>query len=228
MHVFISEKRRGNYLILEGGEYKHFKVRRIGRKEEIGVIFEGKIYRCFPEKEERGAVLCRILGVYETEEPPKKVTVYQCVPIEIRTMEQIVRQLTEVGAVKLVPVISERSFRKEEVLRKKREKWERIMREAMKQARRPKPLELTEPLKLEDLKPLHELNLFLDNFTEGISPSRLSVPGEIGFVVGPEGGFSDKEVKLLREKGFVPVTLKPYTMRSETACVVFASMLLNC
>ncbi|NPB08117.1 MAG: RsmE family RNA methyltransferase [Aquificae bacterium] len=228
MHVFISEEKRGNYLLLEEGEYRHFKVRRIEKKEEIGVIFGGRIYRCLPEREEGKRVWCRVLGELPTREPPREITVYQCVPAELKTMDQIVRQLTEVGVKKLVPVLSERSFRKKEVLEKRREKWERIVREAMKQSRRPLPLELGEPRGLEDIEPLHELSLFLDNFSEGKSPKELKLPEEVGFIVGPEGGFSEREAKLLRDKGFVPVLLRPYVMRSETACVVFASMLLNC
>lgn len=229
MHVFYSKERKGNILILEGGEVKHFRVRRIEKEEEFGVIYEGKIYLCKVEREEKSRVICKIVGQLETKEPPKNITLYQCITVELKTMDTIVRQITELGVKKFVPVISERSFRKKETIKKRLEKWKKIAVEAMKQAKRPVHLQVSEPMELEELEPIHEENIVLDNFYEGIKVRNVNLTAEnFGIVVGPEGGFSEKEGRILREKGFKSVILEPYTLRSETAAVSIVSILMNC
>jgi len=228
MHVFYSEERRGNYLILKEGEVKHFKVRRVKRNEEFGVIHGGKIYLCKARKGDKGEILCEIVRELETKLPPKDITLYQCVTVDLKTMDLIVRQATELGVRKFVPVISERSFQKEESILKRSEKWRKIVIEAMKQTKRPIPMEISRPVKLSDLEPSAEENILLDNFYEGIKPKDLNLNARtFSVVVGPEGGFSHREGEYLREKGFKSVLLEPYTLRTETAAVSIVSILMN-
>ena len=144
-------------------------------------------------------------------------------------MDLIVRQATELGVEKFIPVISERSFKKIEVILKRIEKWRRIIVEAMKQSRRAIPMEIGSPVKLEELKPTAEENILLDNFFRGSKPMELRRNVySFSVVVGAEGGFSEKEGRLLRERGFTPVILEPYTLRTETAVVSIVSILMNC
>ena len=111
----------------------------------------------------------------------------------------------------------------------KLEQWKKIAVEAMKQAKRPVHLQVSEPMELEELEPIHEENIVLDNFYEGIKVRNVNLTAEnFGIVVGPEGGFSEKEGRILREKGFKSVILEPYTLRSETAAVSIVSILMNC
>ncbi|HIP42837.1 MAG TPA: RsmE family RNA methyltransferase [Aquifex aeolicus] len=229
MHVFYSEEKKGNILILEEGEVKHFRVRRIGKEEEFGVIYEERIYLCKVEKEEKSRIFCKIVGQLETKEPHKDITLYQCITVELKTMDTIVRQITELGVKRLVPIISERSFRKKDAIKRKFEKWKKIAVEAMKQAKRPIHLHVSEPMELEELEPIHEENIVLDNFYKGIKVKNVNLTAEnFGVVVGPEGGFSEREGRILREKGFKSVILEPYTLKSETAAVSIVSILMNC
>lgn len=228
MHVFYSEERRGSFLVLKEGEVKHFRVRRIKREEEFGVIHEGKIYTCRVYRETKKEILCEIVEELQTKFPPKEVTLYQCVTVDLKTMDLIVRQATEIGVLKFVPVISERSFQKEEAILKRIDKWKRVVIEAMKQSRRAVPMEVESPLKLSDLDAISEENLILDNFYEGMKPKDLNLKAKTySVVVGPEGGFSRRESQSLREKGFKSVLLEPYTLRTETAVVSIVSILMN-
>ncbi|AAC06516.1 16S rRNA (uracil(1498)-N(3))-methyltransferase [Aquifex aeolicus] len=228
MHVFYSEERRGNLLILREGEVKHFRVRRIEKDEEFGVIHEGKIYVCKVRREDKREISCEIVEELETKLPPKDITLYQSVTVDLKTMDTIVRQATELGVLTFVPIISERSFQKEEAILKKTEKWKRIVIEAMKQSRRPIPMEIKKPVRLSDLIPESEENIILDNFYEGVKPKDVNLEAKTySVVVGPEGGFSKRESQILREKGFKSVLLEPYTLRTETAVVSIVSILMN-
>ncbi|NPA32103.1 MAG: RsmE family RNA methyltransferase [Aquificae bacterium] len=229
MHVFYSEKRRGDFLILEDEEVRHFRVRRIRRGERFGVIYEGDIYICEAQRQEKNEVVCKILEKTDSKPPPKEVILYQCVTVELKTMDTIVRQATELGVLTFVPVISERSFRNKDAILKRIQKWERLVREAMKQSRRAIPMSIKEPLKLEEVEPSARENILLDNFHEGIKPRQLDLSSEsFCVVVGPEGGFSERESRMLREKGFKSVLLEPYTLRSETATCAICSIIMNC
>ncbi|GAB6066120.1 16S rRNA (uracil(1498)-N(3))-methyltransferase [Aquifex pyrophilus] len=229
MHFFISEERRGNKLILKEEEAKHFRVRRIGKNETFGVIYRGKKYLCKALKADKKEVVCEILEEVPVKIPEKEITLYQCVTVELKTMDLIVRQSTELGLYRLVPVISERSFRKLEAIIKRMKKWERIVREAIKQSGRAHPLIIEEPINLEDINAIHEENILLDNFTEGMRVKEINFSAKnFGVVVGPEGGFSKREGELLREKGFKSVLLEPYILRTETASIAILSVLINC
>lgn len=229
MYTFYSEERRGNYLVLSEGEVKHFKVRRISKNELFGVIYDGKLFKCKVARESKREILCEIVDEMEVKRPPKAVILYQCVTQELKTMDLIIRQATELGVERLIPVISERSFKKKEVILKRIEKWKRIVKEAMKQSVRAIPMEIEEPIYLKDLEPNGEENILLDNFYKGLSIKNINLEASsFSVIVGPEGGFSEKEANFLREKGFKSVLLEPYTLRTETASVAIVSILMNC
>ncbi len=161
--------------------------------------------------------------------PKPYLFVYQCVPVELKTMDIIVELLSQVGAYRLIPVLSKRGFNKREVIRARGERWKRIAVESLKQCGRPKPLEIGELVSIEDLPPMHRINLLLDNFGEGKLMKELdfTTVEDVGLVVGPEGGFTQEEAKLLRKRGFISVRLKPYTLKSETAGAMAVGLIMN-
>ncbi len=229
MHIFFPSSKKGNRFVISGEELKHLKVRRISPGEELGIIWEEKIYLCRLSEERKREALCEIVGEIETKKPKVEITLYQAVTVDLKTFDMIVQKATELGVVKLVPTITERSFRRREVLLKRMERWRRISKEAMKQSGRPYEMLIEKPTSINSLKPEHELNIILDNFYEGIPVRELKLSGikKLGIVVGPEGGFSEREGSMLREKGFTSVRLEPYTLRSETAMMVSVGIIVN-
>ncbi len=233
MHRFFGIV-RGKEATLEGEEFKHLKVRRIEIGETVEVLDERtlKPYLCKLVKLERKRAVLEVLEELPLRVPRVRITLYQCVPVKLSTFDEIVEKLSEVGVSKLIPVVSERSFQKLSVLEEKRERWERIARQAAKQCGRHVLLEISPPVKLEDIKPIPEgLNLFP---FERESPPICRVLekenaafGGVSLVVGAEGGFSRREAELLKEKGFTPVSLGNFILRSETAAVVAAAVVYN-
>ncbi len=229
MHIFFSSSKSGEYFYITQDELKHLRVRRVSIGEVIGLIWEGKLYKAELVKLEPKRAVCKILEILEVEPPPLKVTLYQCITQDIKTMDTIIYKATELGASRVVPVISERSFRNVSATTKRKERWEKIIREAMKQSGRPFPMEVKPPIKLESLQPAEDINILMDNFYDGKDISELNFKEveSVSIVVGPEGGFSQKEGETLRSRGFVSVKLKPFTMRSETAVVVSLGIVMN-
>jgi 16S rRNA (uracil1498-N3)-methyltransferase len=226
---FIATAKVGNTLIIEGEELRHIFAKRIKIGQELELFFEDKFYLCLLEKLTKKSALCSVIKELELATPLPFITLYQCVPVELRTMDFIVEKVSEVGAYRLVPTLSKRSFQDIPTINRRMERWKRVALSAFKQCKRPKPLEIGHPTKLEELRADYDLNLLLDNFGGEKNPKDLNLKGlkTVSLVVGPEGGFTKQESELLRERGFIPVKLYPYILRSETAALLGVGLIIN-
>ncbi|MFZ8787814.1 RsmE family RNA methyltransferase [Thermocrinis sp.] len=206
MDRFIATAKVGNTLIIEGEELRHIFAKRVKIGQELELFFEDKLYLCLLEKLTKKSALCIVIKELELTAPLPLTTLYQCVPVELRTMDFIVEKVSEVGASRLVPTLSKRSFQDIPTINKRMERWKRVALSAFKQCKRPKPLEIAPPTKLEELKVDADLNLLLDNFGGEKSLKDINLNGvkTVSLVVGPEGGFTRQESELLRERGFIP------------------------
>ena len=227
MHTSLASKRQGNFLVLEDQEVKHLKVKRLKVGDKLLVIWDGALFLCKLEKIDRVKALCRIIRELETKEPPVKVTIYQAIPVELKTMDTIVQKCTEIGVDRIVPLITQRSFQDVRTIEKKLPRWEKIVRESMKQSKRPKALTIERAINLRDIPPPREVGIVLDNFLADTPIRDIKANHEVEVVVGPEGGFAKDEVSLLKERGYIPVILEGYTYRTETATIVAAGFLIN-
>ncbi len=229
MHTSLASKKDGAFLVLEDQEVKHLKVKRLSVGSDLLVIWKGSIFLCKLRSLEKDKALCEILKEVETKDPPIKVSVYQAVPTDIRTMDLIVQKCTEIGVERVIPIITSRSFQDKKAIEKRRSRWEKIIREAMKQCRRPNEMIIENATKLQDIPLPKDTGIVLDNFSAEtpIKEIKVKCGKEVSVVVGPEGGFSRKEVNLLKDKGYTPVILEGYTYRTETATIVAAGFIIN-
>lgn len=143
-----------------------------------------------------------------------------------KKMDALVRQLTELGIRRFLPFFCRRSVPRPdgERMQKRRHRWEKIAREAVKQCRRGCIPEIspvmdfaemisegkTEPCKL----------FFWESGAEAI-PTALAgtTPKSTFLAVGPEGGFTEAEAEAARQAGYRIASLGPRILRAETAAV---------
>ncbi len=229
MDRFIASYIANNSIYIEGEEVKHLKAKRIRLGDEVEVWLEKRIYVCRVESLEKERALCSIIRQVNYTVPKPYVYVYQCVPKDLKVMDEIVENLSQVGAYALIPVISNRSFRDYDVILNKRSRWERIALASFKQCMRPEPLVLEDPVFIENLEPKHSVNLLLDNFHEGITIKHLSFDKhhDIGLVVGPEGGFTQNEVLMLKDRDFTLLNIKPYIIKSKFVASLLVGIIMN-
>ncbi len=165
-------------------------------------------------------------------EPSCRVTIYQSIPRGDR-MEFVVQKCTEVGVHSIVPIISERTVvRPGDRATARVERWRKIAREAAEQCGRRLVPTIGDVCTLDDIRPAPG-SLLLVLWEGADSRTRLvdaPVVGrgspEVGIVVGPEGGFSEGEVGILAGRGGVCVSLGPRILRTETAGLVAAALVL--
>jgi 16S rRNA (uracil1498-N3)-methyltransferase len=163
-------------------------------------------------------------------EPGKKqapsITLFQCLP-KGKKMDLIIRQATEAGVERIIPLSSNHSVPvlSEEDGYRKRERWLRISREACQQSGSPILPEISAPVAMKKIKDLLNpgtLSLFfhqdpLEN--NSLHHYLADYPREIAILIGPEGGLSREEIDLLTQIGFHPVYLGEKVLRTETAAL---------
>lgn len=176
---------------------------------------------------------CRIRSVrHGAGEPSVQLTVAQGV-LKGDRFDWFVEKATEIGVSRIVPVLSERAV--VDPGDRKRNRWRRIALSAMKQCGRSVWPEVTEPMTVQETldsearTPVrliaHAGGSSVDCAT-ALGPKPKTASG-MTLLVGPEGGFTDEEVRSCLGCGFTPVRLGPRRLRAETAGVVFAALILS-
>jgi len=152
--------------------------------------------------------------------------VYQALP-EKERFELVLQKLTELGAARIVPVETARSatLAQRDAGQTKSHRWPEVVLRAAKQCRRAMLPELFRPVTLMEALTLAgegELKLMLyegeSRWTLSEAIGRLR-PEKVALLVGPEGGFTDIEVAQATAAGFLPVSLGPRILRTETAAI---------
>lgn len=153
---------------------------------------------------------------------PLRITLAQCVSAGEK-MDWTIEKAVELGVAAIVPLTSQRSVVRldAERTRKRAEHWQRLVVAACMQCGQDRlpSLSAAQPLPAWIATPSEALRIAL---VPG-APTRLSAlpapdgPAGIELLVGPESGLSDEEVRLAVQSGFVPVSLGPRVLRTETA-----------
>ncbi len=222
--------------VLKGGDHDHLsRVLRLREGDTVlvsdgrGAIFRGMIRRVAREWTRLS------LEGKVVQEPGSNVeiTLIQALP-KHRKMEWILQKATELGVCRIVPVTSKYSVPRwaGQTWRRKKRRWEQIVREAAKQSYRAKLPSLgdLEPLEVAMAGERGELNLFFT--TNGglslkacLEPESAPRPRGITVVVGPEGGFSPEENAAAGALGYHSCSLGPGVLRVETAVIKVLAIL---
>lgn len=160
-------------------------------------------------------------------EQPAEITLAQCLP-KGKKMDLIIRQAIEAGVKRIIPIMSDHAvprFDNQKDMDKKRDRWEKVAREAMQQSGSLILPIIESPIKM-DLIPhfWKERGPGLFCHQERIDDNSLhkylnEAPSEICLVIGPEGGLSNREIQLLRESDFKPLHFGDNVLRTETAAL---------
>ena len=162
----------------------------------------------------------RILNSRPVIKPDYKFTVYQCVA-KREYMDFIIEKYSELGVTDIIPVISNRSL--DSLKSSAYERYVQIAKESAMQCEREVVAEIHPAQKLERIKPADENILFHERLGEKSMPAITSK--NISMIIGPEGGFTDKEYNYLINVGFKAYTPIDTILKAETAAVLFAGMI---
>ncbi|MBA9074943.1 16S rRNA (uracil1498-N3)-methyltransferase [Flavobacterium gossypii] len=158
----------------------------------------------------------------EKSEPSKYYLHLAVAPTKMNDrFEWFLEKATEIGISEITPIICDHSERK--VI--KTDRFDKIILSAMKQSLHYYLPKLNEPILFKDFikqQKSEGLNLIAHceetdkkSLKEVVKPNK-----DVTILIGPEGDFSEKEIKLALENKYIPVTLGNTRLRTETAAVV--------
>ena len=224
----------GDRLVLDGPEGRHAaKVRRLAPGEALDLVDgDGLRVRCVVDTVTADGLVALVQSRVLEAEPRPRVVVVQALAKGDRG-ERAVEMLTEVGVDEIVPWSASRSVTQWRPGRgdKALERWRSIGRESAKQARRAWFPVIEAGTTTRDV--IARLGscacpLVLDETaTDQLGAVPLPTSGEVVLVVGPEGGFSPDELAAFRQAGATAVNLGPSVLRTSTAGVVAAGVVLS-
>ena len=179
------------------------------------IVFEGKkpqaevLYQLEEDKTNREVVLCAAL-------------------IKRDKWEWLIQKAAELGADRIVPVITERTVidLKEGEADKKLIRWNKIALEACQQSNRTTICEVDSPISLKEISQYkRDINLAAYEKEDANRLIDAVKDGSICVMIGPEGGFSSKEIEFLKAEGFASVSLGRNILRAETAAIYVLSVI---
>lgn len=171
---------------------------------------------------------------------PCAVTLVQALP-KGRLMDSIVEKATELGASRIVPLLTEHTISRpdDDHAASKLEKWRTTALEAVKQCGNPWLPHIEPPVPFADfLRRNERFDLALvASLHPGARPMRAVFdefqaresrrPATVAVWVGPEGDFSPQEIAALVSSGVQPITLGPLVLRCDTAAVAVLARALG-
>jgi 16S rRNA (uracil1498-N3)-methyltransferase len=228
---WIADEISGNHAALTGQHADHLRTvlrARLGQEFDIAT----------PDGVRRG----RIIGLdqerveFELGEPvPAVAFPHLTLALSIfkfDRMEWAIEKCTELGVVRIIPLIARRTEARLAAAAAKRvERWQRIAREASEQSRRPQPPEISQPLPLKKAVALPGRTRVL--LAESEPDTRLAdvlssdLGGEIVLAIGPEGGWTDSELAAFRDAGWSFASLGSTILRAETAAIAATAVSLS-
>lgn len=229
---FLDHDGGGELISIGGDDARHIaRVLRMQPGERVELVLNGQLHAgelisVHPDQVQvlRGPVLP------EDSESPLEIHLYQALPKGDK-LDLIVQKATELGVSSITPVLTERVVVKLKDLSSghKLERWQRIAAEAAKQSRRIRIPTIQPPLTLANL-PIVRDRLRLVAWEESERPLAGLLQSQpptraVDALIGPEGGLTAAEIRLLNEHGFHSISLGPRILRTETAPLALLAIL---
>ncbi len=238
---FSSEDKIINNIIkIEGTDVNHLKnTLRAKLDDEVSIVTEECEYIASIVSFENDSIVCKIkIKTDKNNEANIHITLCQGLP-KLAKMEDIIQQNVELGVKSFIPLITERTVVKlndKSRELKKLDRWRKVAHESSKQSKRNivpavddilTVNELVARFKNENAKIIVPYELEGNKtMREALSNCNLDKYDKYYVIIGPEGGFDEKEIKKFQEVGAEIVSLGKRILRTETAGLVASTIIL--
>ena len=207
---------------ISGDEHRHLAVARAELHESIEV-FDGKgtAWGAIIESIGKHETIARVTESRKIPPDPFELTLALAM-IRIAAFEFALEKVVEIGVTRIVPFSADRS---NVSAGNRHERWLRILIEATKQSKRYR-IPVLEPMATFDQvisMPAESKIMFAEH---GGGPLKSALAGPtVFYLVGPEGGWTDRELSEACNKGFNAVSLGEGILKAETAAIVGTSLI---
>ncbi len=241
MHRFyLPEVPSDTSIVLSDREAHHAaNVLRL-RKDDAVTVLNGRggDFRCEVQEVSKKQVVLRLIQKNCVPALPFQITLLQAIP-KGKLIESIIQKATELGVTRIVPLLTERVITQvgDDRAEVKREKWQQVAIEAIKQCGQTWLPKVEAPQSPSDfLLKAVPLDLpLIASLQPGARPPReffsafqkqhQRIPQSISIWVGPEGDFTQSEVEEVISAGALPISLGRLVLRCETAAIYCLSVI---
>lgn len=193
-----------------------FKVLKLQKEELLVIKSISNVYTCKIIDVTREKITVSVLETKQTV-TQNKLSLIFCIPKKDK-FELILEKCTEIGVTDFYPVISDRTVKTNINI----ERASKIIQEASEQAQRLDTPVLHTITKLDDV--FDELRPIVFD-TEGTKVTVDELKEKNIFLIGPEGGFSERELQLFKEKELEIYKIGETVLKTETAAIVMSGLL---
>ncbi|MBO5726599.1 MAG: 16S rRNA (uracil(1498)-N(3))-methyltransferase [Clostridia bacterium] len=230
-----NENKKDDRYFISGTDFNHIKnVLRMSIGEQFLVSCDDHSDLCEIESFEADTIVVKIIEQdYQSTNLPIKIHLFQGLPKSDK-LELIIQKAVELGVATVTPVAMKRSIVKIDDKKKKSktERWQAIAEAAAKQSKRTAIPEVREVMSYKEmLNEAKNLDLLLVPYecAEGMTAtkealSQITSGMSVGIVIGPEGGFEQKEIDSALEIGGKVISLGARILRTETAAITSVAM----
>jgi 16S rRNA (uracil1498-N3)-methyltransferase len=150
-------------------------------------------------------------------------------------MEWAIEKCTELGITKILPVVARRTdSHLASAAERLVERWKRIVTQAAEQSRRAQPPDIALPMKLKDALSADATGAASLRIVLAESEEQLTLVDAVGssnvgaltLAVGPEGGWTDEELNIFRDAGWLSASLGQTILRAETAAIAATAIVI--
>ncbi|PYX71695.1 MAG: 16S rRNA methyltransferase [Acidobacteria bacterium] len=226
---WIADQVSGNRAALTGAHADHLvRVLRARVGQEFDVVANGVV--------RRGVVVALADSLVDFElgeEIAAEATAIHLTLVlaifKFDRMEWAIEKCTELGVAGMIPVIARRTDSHLVAASAKRvERWRTIAVQASEQSRRASPPEIADPVKLREAMALPAgLKIVLSEAEEQSQFRDIQPAGEVLLAIGPEGGWTEDELELLQNNGWLSASLGPTILRAETAAIAATAITMS-
>ena len=225
MAWFFTEEIISEKFEITGEDARHIsKSLRMTKGEKLTMCTcDGKRHECEIVDFTADSVVVNVLSSTECEqEPSVKITLFMALTKGDK-MDDIVQKSVELGVYDIVPVLTARCISRpdEKQIKKKIARWQKISDNAAQQSRRgikPKVRDLVTLKTAADMIDTFEKSIvFYECGGEKIRDTVSDKTKSLAMFVGPEGGFEEAEIELLKQNDVTPATLGNRILRAQTA-----------
>ena len=226
-HFFINSnsKTENKIVVSDADNYRHIaRSLRARVGENLLLIDENQIqYETKIKEINSKEIICEVEKSYPSKRDLEFDLYLAQSPLRSDAQLTVMEKATELGVRGVYPVFTENCALKVN----KQEKWQKVMNEASKQCERAKIPTCYEPITFDELlaKPFDKVIVLAERSTEKSLKQYLSEKptkkGEkILAIIGPEGGFSQKEFDYFKSKNLPLISLGDLILKAETAVIV--------
>lgn len=230
MQRYFKDTNLDTFELSNEDSYHIIKVMRNKIGDKVEVVTNKELYVCEITNLNNPVTVKRIEKIECDSELPCHITIAQSL-VKEQKMDLILQKCCELGVSEIIPVNTARSIvklDKKEI--KKALRWNKILKEASEQSKRVVIPTLNDIMNIKDLAKLDYDIKILCTVNE-LSMSLKQVLNKdltnlkILFVIGPEGGFTDQEEKVLIDNGFISTSFGTRVLRTETASLYALSII---